>query len=566
MEASPSKEELKSTFEQLRDGRDLAAALGVSYNRLRYNVVSKRQANHYRSFEIPKKSGGVRTIAAPTRLWKIVQQRLARLLASVYEPKAVVHGFAHERSICTNADPHVRRRYVLNVDLEDFFPSINFGRVRGLFLKPPYNCTAEVATLLAQICCFDNQLPQGAPTSPIVSNMICSRLDSNLSKLAAAYGCSYTRYADDISFSTDNATFPKDIAEIKSTDSKTECLPGRKLVSVINRNGFRINLKKIRLQPHHQRQEVTGLITNKKVNVPRAYVREVRALLHNWRSKGLGHCQQIYEAQYLGQRSRSAHLPTPLFNRMVKGKIDYLGMVRGKDDPIFLKFLRQLAVLDPELVDLSFLQRRVEGPEGSYLLPTNTDEIEELLEHVWVIYAEGNEDINQGTGFFLEGYGLVTCSHVLGGRDTVSMYAISRDGKRRYDARIVARDAIRDVAILDIGFTPRRMLEASRLRVRRLTPVTVLGFPNHNIGDTGLVFGGNVTGFRRDPSSEETLILISSSIITGNSGGPVLDSTGKVIGIAVRGARNQREAQETEFHAVMPVSVLEDLLRSQIPP
>ena len=563
MEASLSKEELRSTFEQLRDGRDVAAALGVTFNRLRYNVVSKRQPNHYRSFEIPKKSGGVRKITAPTQFWKIIQQRLAGLLDSVYDPRPVVHGFARERSICTNAFPHVRRRYVLNIDLEDFFPSINFGRVRGLFLKPPYNRPPEVATLLAQICCFDNELPQGAPTSPVVSNMICSRLDSNLGKLAVAYGCSYTRYADDISLSTDNNTFPKDLAEIERVDGKSRCSPGRKLITVIERNGFKINLDKTRLQSPHQRQEVTGLITNKKVNVPRTYVREVRALLHKWRTEGLAHCQEVYEAQYYGHRARPTHVPPPLFNRLVKGKIDYLGMVRGKGDPLFLKFLRQLAVLDPELVDLSFLQRQVEGPEGVYLVPTNTDETEELLEHVWVIETEDDEMLRQGTAFFLEGCGLVTCSHVLGGRGIKYIHAISRDGRRRYDARIVARDAIRDIAVLEIEYNPRSSLQSSKLRVKRTMPVTVLGFPNHNIGDTGFIIGGNVTSFRRDPSSDETLIVISASIIEGNSGGPVLDSMGKVIGVAVRGAKNQKEAQETEFHAVMPVSVVHDLMSSK---
>lgn len=560
MDTSPSKEELKSLFEQLRDGRDIAAALGLTYNQLRYNVASKKQSQHYRTFEIPKKTGGYREITAPNNFWKRVQRRLVHILESVYEPKAVVHGFANDRNVCTNAQPHIRRHFILNIDLENFFPTINFGRVRGMFLKPPYNCNPEVATLLAQVCCFNNQLPQGAPTSPIISNMLCSRLDSHLGKLATTYRCSYTRYADDLTFSTDQAKFPTDLAEIKRIDNKLQCLPGKKLLAVIERNGFRINLGKTRLQSHHQRQEVTGVITNLKANVRRTYVREVRALLHNWRTKGLNLCQQAYEAQYVSCRSRNPHSPVPLFKRLVKGKIDYLGMVRGKDDPLFLSFLRQLAVLEPELVDLSFLQKKIESASGDYLSPTNADEIEALLDHVWVIIVESGDKIEQATGFFLQGCGLVTCSHVLGGKETISIKALSRDGKQQYEAKVVARDATKDIAVLDIEFIAQHGLEASRLHVKRLTPVTVLGFPNHNIGDTGFVSAGHVTGFRRDPSSEETLMLINSMIITGNSGGPVLDSTGKVIGLAVRGAKNQKQAQETEFHAVMPVSVVQHLM------
>lgn len=564
METSQSKEELRSIFEQLKNGRDIAAALGISYNKLRYNIVSKRQPQHYRVFEIPKKSGGVRKITAPSNFLKKIQRRLAYILESVYEAKAVVHGFVSKRSVCTNAQSHIRRRFVLNIDLENFFPSINFGRVRGMFLKPPYNCTNEVATILAQICCFNNELPQGAPTSPIVSNMLCSRLDSHLGKLASYYRCSYTRYADDLTFSTDQTIFPSELAKTKYSDGKEQCVHGGKLSAVIEKNGFKINLKKTRLQSYHQRQEVTGIITNQKPNVRRTYIREIRALLHNWRTKGLAHCQQRYEAQFANSRLRIPDSPVPLFKRFVKGKIDYLAMVRGKDDRLFLNFLRQLAALEPGLVDLSFLQKKVESDEGNYIVPTNEGEFEKLLdEHCWVIEVygvDGNNFVAQGTGFFLQGYGLVTCSHVLG-EGKVYIRVISKDGTQQHDARIKARDGFKDVAILDIGFMPEAGLQSSTIHVKRSTLVTVLGFPHHNVGDSGYICGGKVTGFRRDPSSEETLFLISANLYEGNSGGPVLDSTGKVVGFAVRGAPNQKQAQATEFHAVMPIAVIQDLLR-----
>lgn len=192
------QEELKRQFEQLKTRQDVARLLQVSDYQLRYHLYICPIDKAYTTFKIPKKSGGHRLITTPQTSLKIIQHKLNQVLSSVYKVKPSVHGFAIEKSIVTNAKIHLKQRYILNLDLQDFFPSINFGRVRGLFIAKPYNCTQEVATILAQICCYNNQLPQGAPTSPIISNMICARLDSQLQKLAKKYWCIYTRYADDI--------------------------------------------------------------------------------------------------------------------------------------------------------------------------------------------------------------------------------------------------------------------------------------------------------------------------------------------------------------------------------
>src|SRR5690606_8958560 len=131
-------------------------------------------------------------LSIPTESLKIIQQKLNQVLQLVYKPKLSTHGFVNNRSIVTNADAHIKKkkhRYILNVDIKDFFPSINFGRVRGMFMAPPYNQPEHVATVLAQICCSNNELPQGAPTSPIVSNMICAQMDSQLQQLAKPHRC-----------------------------------------------------------------------------------------------------------------------------------------------------------------------------------------------------------------------------------------------------------------------------------------------------------------------------------------------------------------------------------------
>ena len=165
-------QQIKKSFASLKTKSDVAALLGSTDRAFRYRLYGLRLADQYKTFELRKKSGGVRTITSPDPALKFIQHQLHRILECIYEPKAAVHGFTVDRSIKSNANQHPKTKWVFNVDISDFFPSINFGRVRSMFMANPYKCTPEVATVLARICCVDNQLPQGAPTSPIVSNMM----------------------------------------------------------------------------------------------------------------------------------------------------------------------------------------------------------------------------------------------------------------------------------------------------------------------------------------------------------------------------------------------------------
>ena len=206
---------------------DVAALLGFKTSRLAYVLYSKDAPAKFRTFQVPKKSGGSRTIEAPNAMLKTLQRRLADLLQGCEQeirvkygrhdggpaPDVVSHGFVRNRSIITNAKQHRRRRMVLNVDLEEFFPSINFGRVRGFFVRDRnFALHPSVATILAQVACSGNHLPQGSPCSPVIANLIGHILDVHLVKLAGRNGCRYTRYADDLTFSTNKKEFPEPIA------------------------------------------------------------------------------------------------------------------------------------------------------------------------------------------------------------------------------------------------------------------------------------------------------------------------------------------------------------------
>ncbi len=263
---------------------DVAFLLGYKPKSLSY-VIYKMPIK-YKTFTVPKKSGGLRTISAPCPELKLLQRRLSDGLQSCWDEinskkkikKPISHGFRKDASIVTNAAVHRGRRYVFNVDIKDFFDSINFGRVYGFFLKNKDFALAEnVAKILAAIACYDGKLPQGSPCSPIISNLIGQILDVRLAQFAHRHGCTYSRYADDLTFSTNERVFP---SAIGLSNADHTCVAGEALSKIIEKNGFQINPKKTRLQYCNSRQEVTGLIVNRRINTRTEYRRLTRAMTH----------------------------------------------------------------------------------------------------------------------------------------------------------------------------------------------------------------------------------------------------------------------------------------------
>jgi len=280
-----------SELEKLKkatDLSDLANLLGYQPKFLSYIIYKIPNDDKYSEFSIPKKNGDLRKIKKPVDRLKHLQRRLADLLNNCLEEiceqhakqDKLSHGFRKKRSIITNANRHRGHRYVFNIDLNDFFPSINFGRVYGFFIKNNlFQLDSKVATIIAQIACHNNELPQGSPCSPVISNLIGHHLDIILSALAAKGKCTYTRYADDLTFSTNRSDFSPLIAK---KDSENDVwTAGRKLREEIRRAGFSINESKTSMQFNTSRQIVTGLVVNKKVNIKREYYRLTRSMCHS---------------------------------------------------------------------------------------------------------------------------------------------------------------------------------------------------------------------------------------------------------------------------------------------
>lgn len=277
------------SLQAITNRAELATLLGFKPASLAYILFKIPPSAKYTTFTIAKRNGGVRTIQAPVPSLKLLQRRLSDLLldcvdemnAATGRKDQAAHGFKRGRSIRTNAIKHRHRRWAFNIDLENFFPTIHFGRVRGFFISnKDFALHKDVATAIAQIACDGNALPQGSPCSPVISNLIAGILDVRLVALAGAAGCTYSRYADDLTFSTNKPTFPSEIANPVPSVGPHTWEPSAQLQNLIQRAGFNINVAKTRMMYRDSRQDVTGLVVNDKVNVRSEYRRAVRAMVH----------------------------------------------------------------------------------------------------------------------------------------------------------------------------------------------------------------------------------------------------------------------------------------------
>lgn len=269
---------------ELRNREDVARLVGVEPSELDALMrPGSGPGSGYVEFEAPKRSGGVRRICAPRAKLKAAQRALLEGLLARLPTHEAVHGFVSGRSTVTNAQAHVGSTVVVRVDVEDFFPSVHYRRVKGLFAS--YGYTEEVSSTLAGLTTWRPRLPdgtvvwpgvlpQGAPTSPAIANLVCRRMDARLRALAEKAGARYTRYADDLSFS-----FAKPPERL-----------GRFLWwvnAILQQEGFAENGAKRRVMRQGGRQRVTGLTVNQQVSIPREERRRFKAILANCRKHGV---------------------------------------------------------------------------------------------------------------------------------------------------------------------------------------------------------------------------------------------------------------------------------------
>lgn len=322
-------------------------------------IVNNNTRYKYTTFTITKKSGASRTIHAPKATLKRVQTCLNYILQTVYSESvhASATGFIPGKSIVQNASAHVKKHYVYNMDLKDFFPSIDKRRVYLKLLEKPFNLNGEksfIANMIAMISCHEMEveryvdgqwiqkkefvLPQGAPTSPVLSNIVCRKLDIRLARIAKNHGVHYTRYADDITFSAMYNVFQKNSDFIRHAEK------------IIREQHFFIKESKTRLQKQGFKQEVTGLIVNEKVNVPSCYIKQIRHWLYFWERYGKQKAEALFLKSY---KKDKGHIKKgdPNLENVLWGKLQYLKMVKGHNDNTFIKLNTRYEALMGKSID-----------------------------------------------------------------------------------------------------------------------------------------------------------------------------------------------------------------------
>ena len=359
---------------------------------------NKRKINRktYTTFYVDKKNGDKRIIHAPLKGLKEIQKALNLIIQSIHEPNENATGFVKNKSVVDNARAHVGKNYVFNIDLKDFFPSIDASRIWGRFLIEPFNLgnsdeRKKIANMIKTLCTTELEverlvdgdwkkekrlvLPQGAPTSPTITNAICEKLDRRLSGLSKRFGLKYTRYADDITFSSYRNTYKNKRGEKESIYTEDSSFR-KELLRIITDQNFYIKKSKIRLQKRGYRQVVTGLSVNNRVNVSRKYIKDLRLSLYFWEKYGFKKSRTLFNNKK-GIRKLKNSLKTPNMKMVIEGKLLYLKMVKGPYDSTYLKLKSRF----DNLLSLN---------QNSYKIKTRP--LPELFREVDEIFDDGYEN------------------------------------------------------------------------------------------------------------------------------------------------------------------------------
>lgn len=478
-------DQIRTAFEKMQSREDLLHVLNEAkplvygdkavpfeLKQLTWYANPKLGRKRYAEFKIKKKSGAERCIHAPVKGLKSLQKTLSFVLQCVYEPHNAAMGFVRDRSIVDNARLHVGSKYVYNIDLKDFFPSVDQARVWKCFQLKPFNLNKassvepqymkwedfeneclklekpvsflrgkgrifantpygilyvannfdkekdkfillgssslktkagkslegtlwlvnkipdtsrlDIANIIASLCCTEmeverknetgewekvkrNVLPQGAPTSPVITNIVCQRLDHLLSGVAKRFGLKYSRYADDITFSSMHNVYQPESEFLKE------------LYRIIAEQNFYIKESKTRLQKDGYRKEVTGLLVNEKANVQKRYIKQLRMWLYYWGRYGYERASGFFLQQYIADKGHVKNGKPDMAN-VISGKLDHLKMVKGADNELYLKLKKRFGGLLGQAIDIKIDQEIFNSENSEKLLVAMQSALKKQIE------------------------------------------------------------------------------------------------------------------------------------------------------------------------------------------
>lgn len=530
--------ELGEKFLRIKTINDLAEILECKVNTLNYYCTYKQSSKCYTSFLLKKKNGGERRIVAPNKQLKYIQKRLSDILYDIYSPKKIATGFIKKRSIATNAFVHVHKRIVLNIDIADFFNTIHFGRVLGVFQKPPFNFNYNIAVAITQLVCYNGVLPQGAPTSPIISNFVCRTLDKELAILSHKYKILCTRYCDDITFSTKAKELPQSIAYLNNGQIEI----GNELNLLFQNNNFKLNHSKVRLQNSHSRQMVTGVVVNEKPNILNWKYRKFRTILHFTYFNGLekGAEKNGYISDGKPDKVK--------FDRYLRGTINYYKMIMT----VYSSKYQALAQKYNELI-------------GQEIFPIPSSFETDIQNYVFII--ENIKTGYYGTAFLVKNVGLVTCLHNIYGLKSeidpidlnniisseVKVYLPSNEHKS-YLISLKTFYNTEDLLVLNMTSIPLdRGFEIKDCNFDLVKEGFIsVGYPQLNKGDSPTILQ-DISISAKKYNFKQELYSVDKTFIVGSSGGPVFKD-GKVVGYIDRGSECPGDPQSVSaFCSIKPL-------------
>ena len=507
------------TFDQF------AEELGVSPKATRfYGYTNRGQSISYRTFELPKAHGGTRTICSPAEGLYFIQKRI---LDYVLTPENLnirqcVFSYTKDKSAMDMASRHINRDFVVRIDLRHFFDTITFPRILGALTAFPLKIPANWATVIARLCTYQGSLPQGAPTSPALSNLVARRMDGELIRFAKENGFRYSRYSDDLVFS---ANTRRKLALLVERDPITFAfVAAEPVASIIRSNHFNINESKTKVSFRKNKQIVVGNIVNKKLNVDRKYVRQIRTLLH-LASKSPADALCAHHKWSGSEKSQD-------ISSVIRGKIEYVRAVKGPSDSVFVSLA--------EGFNRVFLSKR----PITFAQPEAKDQGRYSFRHALVCnafhpyYGDKNyENLHEadiyktGSCFLLDGVGIVTSFHNI--LHNFKIFSIKNPA-----FTIDIREALYCSDELDIAILPLPPILKSFMTPLRAEewrpvlegdPVTIIGYPFYCTGDKMSQKSGKISQVKSRFGHQ--LYAVDVSIKEGESGGPVFNDRGRVIGL-----------------------------------
>jgi len=512
---------------------DLANILKEKDTLIKHLVYTDK--NTYISFTLTKKNGTKRIIHAPNPMLKRIQRKIKSQLEKIYIPPNCVKGFCINESIKNNALPHINKNNVFNIDLKNFFPSLSAGRVYGIFISKLFNFSEEVAFYLTKLCTVDNMLPQGSPASPIISNIISYNMDIDIMNYCKKFNISFTRYADDLTFSSNRNRFPKGLVEIKDKKAK----PGEILYKIINKNNFEINEDKIRFFHSSVRQEVTNLTVNEKVNINKKYIKRIRTCLHNIELNGLSKATKtFYEIEYDRKLENPSSKQEEHHLNVLKGRIEFIRFILGNENLIFLKYaIKYNSIVGEEVFDTTFLTLVDYCTQRIYLIKNSTE-------------------TSIGSGFITEDGYFITSTHVLFNKDVfrskedfdkikkelpydyngsniVDFIYYKRDyldkPKSLHNIKITKKQFDSDIYLQKRKFKSKKVKLADDFDYSINSEVFLVGFGEYNKGEKPKFISSRIIG--DSIFFERKYYQIKDKVYHGMSGGAVFNKTKEVIGI-----------------------------------